>query len=92
MLVLDCVNLVEQMYSQSIQIMLEKSKPIREGLRKKYNQPKWWEWFEYLHDEMKKRELKQTRKCALARLGKLLLKGSIAGDNGSFEASAKAQN
>jgi len=54
------VDLVGQMYSQSIQIMWEKSKPMREGLRKKYNQPKWWEWFEYLYDEMKKRELKQN--------------------------------
>jgi len=50
------LDLVEQMYSQSIQIMWEKSKPIQEGLRKKYNQPKWGEWFEYLYDEVKKRE------------------------------------
>lgn len=50
------LDLVEQMYSQSIQVMWEKSKPIQEGLRKKYNQPKWGEWFEYLYDEVKKRE------------------------------------
>ena len=50
------LDLVEQMYSQSIQIMWEKSKPIQEGLRKKYNQPKWGEWFDYLYDEVKKRE------------------------------------
>jgi hypothetical protein len=50
------LDLVEQMYSQSIQIMWEKSKPIQEGLRKRYNQPKWGEWFEYLYDEVKKRE------------------------------------
>jgi len=50
------IDLVEQMYSQSIKIMWEKSKPIQEGLRKKYNQPKWGEWFEYLYDEVKKRE------------------------------------
>jgi len=52
------LDLVEQMYSQSIQIMWEKSKPIQEGLRKKYNQPKWGEWFEYLYNEMKRREQK----------------------------------
>ena len=50
------LDLVEQMYSQSIQIMWEKTKPIQEGLRKKYSQPKWGEWFEYLYDEMKKKE------------------------------------
>jgi hypothetical protein len=50
------LDLVEQMYSQSIQIMWEKTKPIQKGLRKKYNQSKWGEWFEYLYDEMKKRE------------------------------------
>jgi hypothetical protein len=50
------LDLVEQMYSQSIQIMWEKTKPIQEGLRKKYRQPKWGEWFEYLYDEVKKRD------------------------------------
>ena len=49
------LDLVEQMYRQSIQIMWEKSKPVLESLRKKYNQPKWGEWFEYLYDEVKKR-------------------------------------
>ena len=53
------IDLVEQMYSQSIKIMWEKSKPIQEGLRKKYNQPKWGEWFEYLYNEVKKREQQQ---------------------------------
>jgi hypothetical protein len=53
------IDLVEQMYSQSIKIMWEKSKPIQEGLRKKYNQPKWGEWFEYLYNEVKKKEQRQ---------------------------------
>jgi hypothetical protein len=52
------LDLVEQMYSQSIQIMWEKSKPIQEGLRRKYDQPKWGEWFEYLYNEIKRREQK----------------------------------
>jgi hypothetical protein len=56
------LDLVEQMYSQSIQIMWEKSKPIQDGLRKKYNQPKWGEWFEYLYNEIKKREQKLTER------------------------------
>ena len=50
------IDLVQQLYSQSIHIMWEKSKPIREGMRKKYNQPNWWEWFEYLYNEIEKRE------------------------------------
>jgi hypothetical protein len=58
------LDLVEQMYSQSIQITWEKSKPIQEGLRKKYNQPKWGEWFEYLYDEVKKREHQLASKTA----------------------------
>jgi len=47
-------DLVQQLFSQSIQIMWEKCKSIQEGLRKKYNQPKWFEWFEYLYNEMQK--------------------------------------
>jgi hypothetical protein len=31
-------------------------KPIVEGERKDYNQPRSLEWFEYLYNEMKKRE------------------------------------
>jgi hypothetical protein len=58
------LDLVEQMYSQSIQITWEKSKPIQEGLRKKYNQPKWGEWFEYLYVEVKKREHQLASKTA----------------------------
>jgi len=35
-------------------------KPIAEGMRKQYNQPDWYEWFEYLYNEMKKREQRLT--------------------------------
>jgi len=34
----------------------EKMKPIAEESRKRFNKPKIWEWFEYLYNEMKKRE------------------------------------
>jgi hypothetical protein len=34
----------------------EKMKPIAEELRKQFNEPKIWEWFEYLYNEMKKRK------------------------------------
>jgi len=36
--------------------MWEKSKPVFEGARKQYDQPKWAECFEYLYNEMQKRE------------------------------------
>lgn len=34
----------------------EKLKPLIEHMRKKYHSPRYYEWFEYLHNEMKKRE------------------------------------
>jgi len=37
-------------------VVWEKMKPIAEGMRKQYNQPDWFEWFEYLYNEMRKRE------------------------------------
>ena len=36
----------------------EKMKPILEGTRKEYHEPKYYEWFEYLYNEMTKREQK----------------------------------
>ena len=41
----------------------EKMKPIAEGLRKTYNEPRVCEWFEYLYNEIQKREqsLQQTQ-------------------------------
>jgi len=50
------INFVSQLFSQSIKLMWEKSKPVFEGARKQYNQPSWAEWFEYLYNEMQKRE------------------------------------
>jgi hypothetical protein len=36
----------------------EKVKPIVEGLRKQLNEPRAYGWFEYLYNEMRKREQK----------------------------------
>jgi hypothetical protein len=36
-----------------------KTKPIIEGWREEYNMPRQNEWFEYLYDEMQKREQRQ---------------------------------
>jgi len=40
----------------SVRMFWEKMKPIAEDLRKRFNEPRIWEWFEYLYNEMQKRE------------------------------------
>jgi hypothetical protein len=49
-------SLVDQLFP--ISIMWEKMKPLVEGIRKEYHDPAFFEWFEYLYNEMKKREQK----------------------------------
>ena len=49
-------SLVDQLFP--ISIMWEKMKPLVEGMRKEYHDPAFFEWFEYLYNEMKKREQK----------------------------------
>jgi hypothetical protein len=49
-------SLVDQLFP--ISIMWEKMKPLVEGMRKEYHDPTFFEWFEYLYNEMKKREQK----------------------------------
>jgi hypothetical protein len=44
--------------------MWEKIGPVVEGLRKQLNMPRQWEPFEYLYDEMKKREQQLASKTA----------------------------
>jgi len=34
----------------------KKIKPIVEGIREQFNDPRFYEWFEYLYNEMQKRE------------------------------------
>jgi len=40
----------------AVALVWEKMKPIVEGMRKEYDEPRLYEWFEYLDNEMKKRE------------------------------------
>jgi hypothetical protein len=49
-------SLVDQLFPVSI--IWEKTKPLVEGMRKEYHDPGFFEWFEYLYNEMKKREQK----------------------------------
>jgi hypothetical protein len=46
--------LVSQLFS--IDIPWQKVKPIVEGMRKQYHEPRLYEWFEYLYNEMQNRE------------------------------------
>ena len=50
------MSLVDDLLSTDILSTWEKRKPIVEGSRKKSGRPQAWEWFEYLYNEMKKRE------------------------------------
>jgi hypothetical protein len=52
------INLVQHLVSGPIISTWEKMKPVIEGHRQKMNQPQFCEWFEYLYNEMKKREQK----------------------------------
>ena len=52
------IELVDDLFSMAITICWEKVRPIVEGRRKEWNTPQYWEWFEYLYNELKKREQK----------------------------------
>ena len=49
-------SLVSQLFP--ISEMWEKMKPVLEGMRREYHDPRLYEWFEYLCNEMQKREQK----------------------------------
>ena len=55
-------SLISQLFP--IDMVWEKMKPLAEGMRKEYNQPQLFEWFEYLYKEMKKREQQLASKPA----------------------------
>ena len=50
------VGLVDEIFSGVVKGIWERIKPMIEGARKEYNWPRMYEWFEYLYNEMKKRE------------------------------------
>jgi hypothetical protein len=57
------IDTIEYILSGSTTGFWEKVKPIIEGMRKQYNMPKLFEWFEYLYNELQRREqrLQQTQ-------------------------------
>lgn len=52
------IELVDDLFSIAIKRCWERVRPIVEGIRKEQNLPPYWEWFEFLYNEMKRREQK----------------------------------
>jgi len=52
------IGLVDDLFSTPITQMWEKMEPIVKEARKRWKRPSIWEWFEYLYNEMQKREQK----------------------------------
>ena len=50
------ISLIDDLQSSDIILTWHKMKPIVEGWRKHFNRPQISEWFEYLYNEMRKRE------------------------------------
>ena len=48
------IGVVDELYA--VEMRWEKMKPLIEGLRKHFNEPRLYEWFEYLYNEIQKRE------------------------------------
>jgi len=52
------IDTIEYLLSGTSSGIWEKVKPIIEGMRKQYNLPELFKWFEYLYEVMQKREQK----------------------------------
>jgi len=52
------IQLVDDLFTTPIKLSWEKMKPLVYDSRKRWNSPAAYEWFEYLYNEMKKREQK----------------------------------
>jgi hypothetical protein len=50
------IDIIIDSYGGNVQWSWEKLKPIVEGFRKEAHDPQYCEWFEYLYNEMEKRE------------------------------------
>jgi hypothetical protein len=50
------INLVDALFSIPLKYMYERMKPIIEGNKEQFHNPRVFEYFEYLYNEMKKRE------------------------------------
>ena len=52
------ISMVDDLFTGPIKMTWEKMKPIIEGHRRRKEYPQFYEWLEYLYNEMKKREQK----------------------------------
>jgi hypothetical protein len=52
------INLVDALFAIPLKYMYERMKPIIEGNKEQFHNPRVFEYFEYLYNEMKKREQK----------------------------------
>jgi len=50
------IGLVDDLFSSPVKRAWERLKPIAKGMREHTQRPQIWEWFEYVYNEMKKRE------------------------------------
>ena len=50
------ISVVDDLFTGPIKMTWEKTKPMIEGHRKQKKYPQFYEWLEYLYNEMKKRE------------------------------------
>jgi hypothetical protein len=50
------IQLVDDLFTSPTKMAWEKMRPLAEDARKHWNTPDAFEWFEYLYNEMKKRE------------------------------------
>jgi len=55
------IGLIDRLFGYMVIWLWKKMKPIVEGAREQFNQPKSLEWFEYLYNEMQKREQEGAR-------------------------------
>jgi hypothetical protein len=53
------IEIVDDLFSSPIMMAWEKLEPIIKSTREQRKRPQIWEWFEYLYNEMKKREQRQ---------------------------------
>jgi hypothetical protein len=58
------IELVDDLFSSPIITIWEKTLPMTKALREYFKRPQLAEWFEYLYNEMKKREQKLEQKGA----------------------------
>ena len=52
-------DFARDVFTYRVEVLWKKAEPLIQGLRKESNQPEMGKWFEYLYNEMKKKESQQ---------------------------------